>query len=331
MNVHLLINGIVEQTMVLIAQLATAGGIRAPLAQVADQVFLDLTAELQRQGVTKKVIADMFGMALRTYHRRERAVAESQTEVGRTVWDAVLEHIRQRQPISGWQIAKRFEHDDPRTVSGVLHDMTRSGFVYRTGEGDHAVYRVAEQGDLTASLGDARRDASEHLVWLAIYRQGPITTEALAGATRLGAAEVESALQALLADRRVIGEASEHGVRYRSERLDVPVGTRSGWEAAVLDHFQAMVSTICVRLRHGASDAARNETSGGTTFTFDVWPGHPLDGEVRGLLAEVRARAYALRDRVDSHNAQSGERREREPVVFYAGQYVKADELEGEL
>src|SRR5688500_14600142 len=101
LNVHLLINGIVQQTMVLIAQLATAGGIRAPLAQVADQVFADLTGELARQGVKKKVIADMFGMALRTYHRRERAIAESQTEAGQTVWDAVLDYIRGHEPISG--------------------------------------------------------------------------------------------------------------------------------------------------------------------------------------------------------------------------------------
>jgi hypothetical protein len=327
MNVHLLINGIVEQTMVLIAQLATAGGIRAPLAQVADQVFLDLTSELQRQGVTKKVIADMFGMALRTYHRRERAVAESQTDAGRTVWDAVLEHIRQHQPISGWQIAQRFERDDPRTVSGVLHDMTRSGFAFRTGEGEHAVYRVAEHADVAASLGDARREASEHLVWLAVYRQGPIGSGALAAATHLSAAEVDAALHALVADARVVCEPSDAGPRYRSNRLDVPVGTRSGWEAAVLDHFQALVSTICVRLRRGAAAA---ESGGGTTFTFDVWPGHPLDAEVRGLLAEVRARAYALRDRVDGYNAQHPEHVEREPVVFYAGQYVKADESEGE-
>ena len=272
----------------------------------------------------------MFGMALRTYHRRERAVAESQTDKGHTVWDAVLEHIRQRQPVSGVQIAKRFQHDDPRTVSGVLHDMTRSGFVYRTGDGDHSVYRVAEQGDLAASIVDARREACEHLVWLAAYRQGPLSAEALAVAARLGTDEVNAALEPPVADGRVLREAAaDGGVRYRSDRLDVPVGMRSGWEAAGLDHFQAMVSTICVRLRLGAAGTAPSEATGGTTFTFDVWPGHPLDAEVRGLLAEVRARAYQLRGSVDSHNAQHPERKELEPVVFYAGQYVKADENKG--
>lgn len=42
MNVQLLIDVIVRQTMVLIAELATSGGLRAPLAHVAGQAFLGL-------------------------------------------------------------------------------------------------------------------------------------------------------------------------------------------------------------------------------------------------------------------------------------------------
>jgi hypothetical protein len=73
MNTQGLIDAVVQQTMVFIAHLATAGGLRTPLVGVADQVFMELTRELQNQGVRKKVIADMFGMALRTYHRRVHA------------------------------------------------------------------------------------------------------------------------------------------------------------------------------------------------------------------------------------------------------------------
>lgn len=63
MNVQVLISAVVRQVTVLIAQLATSGGARAPLAQVANQVFLELAAELENQGVGRKVSADMFGMA----------------------------------------------------------------------------------------------------------------------------------------------------------------------------------------------------------------------------------------------------------------------------
>ncbi len=327
MNVHLLINGIVQQTMVLIAQLATAGGIRAPLAQVADQVFVDLTSELLRQGVTKKVIADMFGMALRTYHRRERAVAESQTEAGRTVWDAVLEYVRDHQPVPFAQIAKRFHYDDARVVSGVLHDMTRSGFVYRAGEGDHAIYRVAEQADFAGTFGEARLDACEHLVWLAVYRQGPIGEAELVTSTRLTAEEVAAALASLTADGRVIADPD---ARYRSERLDVPIGTTRGWEAAVLDHFQAMVSAVCAKVRIGGPRAEHAEATGGATFTLDVWKGHPHEAEARSLLADARARAYAVRDKIDAHNKALANPPEIEPVVFYVGQYVRANEDAGD-
>ena len=69
-----LIQAIVRQTTVLIAQLATSGGWRAPLAQVANQVFQDLATELERQGVSRKVSADMFGMGLRSYQRRIRRI-----------------------------------------------------------------------------------------------------------------------------------------------------------------------------------------------------------------------------------------------------------------
>ena len=50
-DLKLLIDGIVRQTTVLIAQLSTSSGIRAPLAHVADQVFLELAREIEAQGV----------------------------------------------------------------------------------------------------------------------------------------------------------------------------------------------------------------------------------------------------------------------------------------
>jgi hypothetical protein len=70
MTLELLIHSIVRQTTILIARLATSGGTRAPLAQVADQVFYHLVKELEEQGVSRKVCADMFGLGLRTYQRK---------------------------------------------------------------------------------------------------------------------------------------------------------------------------------------------------------------------------------------------------------------------
>ena len=40
-----------------------------PPSRVADQMFLDLAREIEAQGVSRKVTADMFSLPLRTYGR----------------------------------------------------------------------------------------------------------------------------------------------------------------------------------------------------------------------------------------------------------------------
>ena len=93
MHTRLLIDAIVRQTTVLLAQLSTASGTRAPLAHVAGEVFLSLAREIEAQGVGRKVAADMFGLALRTYQKKVQRLAESATEVESTLWEAVLDFI----------------------------------------------------------------------------------------------------------------------------------------------------------------------------------------------------------------------------------------------
>src|SRR5512147_326123 len=126
MTIELLIHAIVSQTTILIAQLATARGVRAPLAQVADQVFLDLVNELERQRVSRKVSADMFGLGLRTYRRKIQRMNESSTDRGHSLWEAVLEYIRSRSMVRRADILKRFSSDDESQVKAVLHDLCES-------------------------------------------------------------------------------------------------------------------------------------------------------------------------------------------------------------
>src|SRR6187402_3321694 len=95
MTIQILIDSLVRQVTVLIAQLSTAGGVRAPLAHIANQVFVQLARELDAQGVSRKVSADMFGMALRAYVRKVRRLDESATESEQTLWQAVLTFIKQ--------------------------------------------------------------------------------------------------------------------------------------------------------------------------------------------------------------------------------------------
>ncbi|HEX7669496.1 MAG TPA: hypothetical protein VF395_07935, partial [Polyangiaceae bacterium] len=221
-----LIHAVVQETMVLVAHLATAGGVRAPLARVANQVFADLSEQLSAQGVTKTVIADMFGMALSTYHRRVRAAAESKTEAGRSVWEAVVEFIREHEPASSASILRRFSRDDAAVVASVLRDLADSGIVYRSGRGAEAVYRIANPSDFAAIDGNSRALAVRNIVWLTVVRRGPVELEAVANETHEPLEACREHLESLVASGLVEARQSGTGARttYESKRFDVAVG-----------------------------------------------------------------------------------------------------------
>ncbi|HVU05739.1 MAG TPA: hypothetical protein VHE30_28515 [Polyangiaceae bacterium] len=323
-----LINAVVQETMILVAHLATAGGVRAPLANVANQVFADLSAQLSAQGVTKSVIADMFGMALSTYHRRARAAAASRTDVGRSVWEAVVEFVQVNEPVSGAAVLSRFSADDATVVSGVLTDLTDSGVVYRAGRGGGAVYRIANPEDFASTDEDVRRRAERHIVGLATVRRGPIGAAALAEEVRQSVDVCEAHLESLVRDGLVEKHVVGTKTVYESRRWDVPVGQAEGWEAAVLDHFQAVVTGICIKLRAGTARSSASDAVGGSTYTLEVWPGHPLEEEARGTLSRFRAALVDLRARIDRHNETNAcppDGRDRE-VTVYVGQYVKTND-----
>jgi hypothetical protein len=317
MNAQILIDSIVRQVTVLIAQLATSGGIRAPLSHVANQVFLDLSHELAEQGVSRKVSADMFGMALRAYIRKVRRLSEAQSERGRTLWQAVLDFVRAEPLVGRARVLKRFDADGELQVTSVLHDLTESGLVFCSGSGKSAVYRAASSDELDrlAQLSD---DAGlDELAWVLIYREGPLPDERLQGLLGRSATVSSAIAERLLADGRVQRDASG---ALAAKDFTIALGASSGWEAAVFDHVQAVVQTICQRLRQASLEADPSPNVGGSTFSFDIWPGHPLEPAVKAQLSELRARLGALRLRVDEHNREHGVPDDYEQVVTYLGQ-----------
>src|SRR5689334_21851276 len=141
MHLRLLIDGIVRQTTVLLAQISTSSGARSPLSHIADQVFFELAKEIEAQGVKRRVAADMFGMALRAYQKKTQRLLESASASDRTLWQAVLELIEEGETTRA-RIEQRFKKDGQPEVAAVLKDLVRSGLVYSTGSGEHAVYGV---------------------------------------------------------------------------------------------------------------------------------------------------------------------------------------------
>jgi hypothetical protein len=322
MNVSALIDAIVRQTTILIAQLATLEGGRAQLAHTANQVFLDLSSALREHGVGSKVIADMFGLALRTYQERVRRLSESRTMRGRSLWEAVLEHIEARGPIVRADVLARFAYDDLAAVRSVLRDLVHNGIVYRTGRGDQTTYRAATADELRAPLQRSSK-ALGNLVWIAVQRAGSARPKDLMQTLSIDAERLDTALLDLCGRGLIEKRETAEGSVYESHGCVLSYEDPHGWEAAVFDHFQAMVIALCTKLRLGQTHAAPNDTIGGSTFGFEVWPGHPEYENVLGLLSKLRAEGSALRKRVAAHNeSHSAPADQKRRVVTYVGQTV---------
>lgn len=323
MNTKLLIDAIVRQTTVLIAQLSTAAGIRAPLAHIADQVFLDLSREIEGHGVSRKVAADMFGLAIRTYQKKVQRVTESVTARDRTLWQAVLEHLQASGAASRRELRGHFAREDPVVVGSVLNDLVSSGLVYRTGLGEGTIYGITRDADRTRALREGRRESLVPLVWAVVYRSGSVTRAGLKAQLPVEDAELDEALRVLEAEGRVTSAGEGEAATHRATEFLVPVDAESGWEAAVFDHFQAVVRAIGSKVRRGAARATRDDVVGGATLTFDVCPGHPHREQALGLLARIRAEVNELWDAVQQHNeAHPIPEDELERVSFYFGQSV---------
>src|SRR5262249_25499881 len=143
-------------------------------------------------------------------------------------------------------------------------------------------------------------DGTEELVWAMVFREGPIGREALAARIRRG--DLDAIFERLLSSGRIRRVGTANGEEFAADHFHVPRDAVVGWEAAVFDHFQAVVKTIAARLR-GHAEGPNGRAIGGSTYSFDVWPGHPMELEVLGLLGDLRERTSELRGRVRNYNA----------------------------
>lgn len=321
MNTKLLIDAIVHQTTVLIAQLSTAAGIRAPLAHIADQVFVELSREIEAQGVSRKVAADMFGLAIRTYQKKVQRLTESVSVRDRTLWQAVLEHLQETGGASRRELLDHFLRDDPVVVGSVLSDLVSNGLVYKTGSGDSTVFGLTKERDLARTLREQRRESLAPVVWLLVYRSGGTSRSELREQLQVEDDVLGEALSTLETQGQVqrAGEGDE--ARYHAESFVVPVGAENGWEAAVFDHFQAVVRAISSKVRKGEARSSGDNVIGGATLCFDIHDQHPQREEVLGLLKRVRAEVNDLWAKVQQHNADNPVPEESiTEVSFYFGQ-----------
>jgi hypothetical protein len=318
-----LIDAIVRQTTVLLAQLATGERHRATLAHTASEVFRNLVQELKSQGISNKGIADMFGMTLRTYHYKVSRFAESRTQRGRSLWEALFGYIEQNGTVTRAQILQRFMADEEEVVRGVLREIVGTGLVFQSGRGESKFYRVATPEERPHARPDQEGDPLAMMLWVAVTRFGPIDRAGLLQTVPAEAPAFDRALAELVADGRVQVTRDGGNDRYHATHFHIPVGSAAGWEAAVFDHFQALVTTLTMKLRLREAGTVPEEWVGGSTYSFDVSREHPLFGEVTGFLSATRERAVSLRARVfEVNQARPVAPSDLLRVVVYVGQSI---------
>ncbi len=332
MTPHALIDALLQQSMVMVARLATAGGIRAPLAHLAQQVFVDATRELRSQGVPHKVIADMFGLSLRAYHAKSRRLQDESEVRQRTLWQEVVRFLEAEERVSRAELLRRFRFEDSDQVVGILGDLVSSGWVFRAGQGRRAVYRIATEDDLRATGGAASGgaasggvEASAALVWVAVRRFGPLTREALAAKMpALEQTSINSALLQLEEEQKVARTLRDGQELFTSDSIFIAAGDESGVPAALIDHHLAVVNSLCRRLERKTQPSPLDAYCGGSTYALEVDATHPLREEVLEHFRNLRAISASLRERVSAVNATRPQQ-DPERVTFYLGQTILSD------
>ncbi len=324
MNAQILIDAVVRQTMILIAQLSTADGVRSPLSHVADEVFVSLVRELENQGLGKKVIADMFGLALRSYQQKVQRLGESATKRGVTLWGAIHTYLAECSSATRTEVLEHFKHDEEQKVRSILNDLVETGLVCKSGRGVETRYRVATAEELqelgTSTAGDVE-ETNAALVWVQVYRNSPLHRAKLERLVPLPPAALDAAIQHLVRDERIWLENRPDGVYCATERCLIPIGQAAGWEAAVVDHHRAVSNALAAKVVSGRHVSAAADEVGGTTLSFTLWPGHPREREVRRLLAAVRNQILPLWEEVSAYN-RANRPDSTYRATFYCGQYL---------
>jgi hypothetical protein len=272
----------------------------------------------------------MFGLALRSYQQKVQRLSESVTTRGITLWGALHGFLVERESASRDEVLLHFKHDEEGKVRSILNDLVDTGLVRRSGRGKELRYRAAtaeELEELGASEAGDSAATNAALVWVHIYPATPIRKDRLAEIVPLPDSALEAAIEKLLADDRIRLETRHDGVYCLTDRCLIPVGQAAGWEAAIVDHHRAVLNALAAKVVSGKHVSAAADEIGGTTLSFDLWPGHPREQEVRHLLSTVRNLVVPLWDEVAEYN------RENRPeatytVTFYCGQNLTQDDGE---
>lgn len=323
MNIQGLIDAVIQYAMSLVATLATARNTRYSLSHIETRVFFHLSQALEKKDIGKKVIADMLGMSLRTYQARHQQLKESRSLRGKSLWEAIVEHLmKSKGAIDRHELLHRFRYDSEANVLSVLRDLKASELVKTVTNNKGTAYQLRHTKELR-ELKQSQLSSMSNLLWVVIHRSPGIFLDELKGYfPSVDPMQIDEAIAELKRHQRIIAEQDRDGTHLHTHSCVLAKDDDTGLSGAILDHFRATVDTISLRLT-GEEPSGSDTLTGGSTFHFDIDAHHPFRNDVERLFGDLRERASQLAFDVEAYNqGLTGKRKGIYRVVFYAGQHV---------
>lgn len=325
MNHGLLIDAIVRKTALLVADLAVRDPVPASLMHVTDLFFTAINEHLRsKHERPQRVIADLFGLPIRTYQHRVTVLSQSASLRGITVWEAIYRFVRAEEQVSRAEIGQRFHQENPELVGSILNEMVRSKLLFCAGRGSTAVYLANQRVEFDA---DASPEADARLVWVVTHGHPGASMAELAVAMGIEGSAVQAnrlraALDRLVDENRLVVTSDPEGIdRYHSRDFVFDLDAPSDGLAAFYDHFSAVVDAICQKLDGGAMPRIG---ATGATYRFDLHPGMAETAEVEGLVEALRTRCSRLRHALEATGLSDTR------LVFYFGHMLVESDPPGD-
>ncbi len=320
---------LVERMVPLVAELFATLAARDPLrmrfADIANKTLLDMVGVLQSEGVSQEAVAASLGLTIGGFRARMRKLREVSDEMGarhgpRTLLERVFSEVAAKEdagrPATYDALTTQFRGIKEDSLRGVLHFLVTSGLLSVSGRGRSKEYRVVvRRGARTSRYTDTV---------VTLYREGPLSLDVLCARLGLGPTEAKQHIERLRSAGFLDESTIEGELRYRATDYHVPLGGAEGFEAALYDHFGAVIRAITKKVRLGRLRASSNDLTGGSTFSFDLSPDDPLWEQVTSFLSEQRPRLDGwLSEARKLAAARPSGGAPRQKITIYIGQLVE--------
>ncbi len=325
-------SNLVERMVPLVAELFATLKVNDPLrmdfASIAEKTVYDVVEVLRSEGLTNEEIAASLDLSIAGFYRKLKDLRETYEggaagSEARTVtlWERIYGHVLERsggdptRAVTFTAIERAFGFLTPDRLGSILRYLVRFGHLSVSGHGAAREYRVVVGGG-------AERGPSYHDAVVTLYRDGPLSVAELAARLEADEATCEAFVARLEAagylETTPQGDAAP---AHRATAYHIEPESPEGYEAALWDHFQAVVRAICKKVRLKDHNARMHDVIGGTTFSFDLAADDPLYGEISGFLAETRVRMEDWMERALERRPDPDDRAVR--VTIYTGQMVE--------